>query len=221
MKIDIFPQYCELCGSLIDIGTHFCDGCAIPNGIFRNNFCKNCGIILPSPLMKKCSSCSDSSNYNTYFLMSYEGSIKLIIQAFKNVKEDRYCKYLADLFIRLSPWIYSYDIIIPAPSKRNILTKKGSFIDITKYMAKHFDLNIVYLLKKIKNTQQKKLSLQNRHRNLISVDKYKIQKYMKYTNKRICIIDDIYTTGNTIKQCVSALKSIGFNNIDVITLCRD
>lgn len=39
-------------------------------------------------------------------------------------------------------------------------------------------------------------------------------------NKRVCIIDDIYTTGTTVSECAAALKRAGAAEVVVLTFAR-
>ena len=49
---------------------------------------------------------------------------------------------------------------------------------------------------------------------------YKIQNTEKIKNRDILLIDDIYTTGNTVKQCVKELKKAKVHRIDVFVIAK-
>ena len=40
-------------------------------------------------------------------------------------------------------------------------------------------------------------------------------------NKKIVILDDVYTTGSTAKECSKLLKSAGAKQIGIITIAKD
>ncbi len=78
------------------------------------------------------------------------------------------------------------------------------------------------VLKKVKNTvPQSTLNKQQREENAKNV--YKVRNIDKIQNKKILIIDDIYTTGNTVNECAKVLveKGISRKNIGVLTLAKD
>ena len=38
--------------------------------------------------------------------------------------------------------------------------------------------------------------------------------------KRIILIDDVYTTGSTLRECAKALKKAGAKSVDALTVAR-
>ena len=43
----------------------------------------------------------------------------------------------------------------------------------------------------------------------------------KIINKKILLIDDIYTTGATLNECSKILKQVGVEKVDVFTIAKD
>ena len=43
----------------------------------------------------------------------------------------------------------------------------------------------------------------------------------KIINKKILLIDDIYTTGATLNECSKNLKQAGAEKVDVFTIAKD
>ena len=50
---------------------------------------------------------------------------------------------------------------------------------------------------------------------------YYIKNKHKIMNKKILLLDDIYTTGSTVNECGKMLKLAGTKSIDVITIAKD
>lgn len=50
---------------------------------------------------------------------------------------------------------------------------------------------------------------------------YKIINNEKLFNKNILLLDDIYTTGNTVNECAKVIKEAGVNRIGVLTIAKD
>ena len=79
--------------------------------------------------------------------------------------------------------------------------------------------NILY---KTKNTvPQSTLNKQQREENAKGV--YKAPNTTKLYDKKILLIDDIYTTGNTVNECTKILLNNGVKrqNIGVLTIAKD
>ena len=50
---------------------------------------------------------------------------------------------------------------------------------------------------------------------------YKIQNVDKIINKKILLVDDIYTTGATLNECSKLLKKAGAEKVDIFTIAKD
>ena len=50
---------------------------------------------------------------------------------------------------------------------------------------------------------------------------YKIQNMDRIINKKILIVDDIFTTGATLNECSKLLKQSGAEKVDVFTIAKD
>lgn len=92
---------------------------------------------------------------------------------------------------------------------------------IAKEIAK--ELNIQYeekILQKVKDIKpQSLLSKEEREKNIKGA--YKVNGQQKIQNKKILLIDDIYTTGSTVNECSNELKEAGASEIDIFTIAKD
>ena len=68
---------------------------------------------------------------------------------------------------------------------------------------------------------QSTLNKKQREENVKNV--YKVGKIQKIMDKRILLVDDIYTTGNTINECARILVQAGIDRkqIGVLTIAKD
>ena len=66
---------------------------------------------------------------------------------------------------------------------------------------------------------QSSLNKEDRIKNVENV--YSIKNQEKIINKKILLIDDIYTTGSTVNECSKVLKQAGVNNIGILTIAKD
>lgn len=52
-------------------------------------------------------------------------------------------------------------------------------------------------------------------------DVYEVVKKENIINKKILLIDDIFTTGSTANECSRILKIEGATKVDVLTIAKD
>lgn len=121
-------------------------------------------------------------------------------------------------------FIKSYEIIIPVPIHRRRFNDRGYNQSelIAKEISKKLKINNFRnnILIKIRNNAIQ--STLNKHQRMMNVkDVYKVQNINLIQNKKILLIDDIYTTGNTVNECSRVLKENGAKEIGVFTISKD
>ena len=73
---------------------------------------------------------------------------------------------------------------------------------------------------KIKNnTAQSTLNKTERELNVKGA--YDVLNKLTIKNKKVLLVDDIYTTGNTVNECSRMLKKNGTKRIGVLTIAKD
>lgn len=148
-------------------------------------------------------------------MLSYKFKDKsYLYKTFTNfiIKNEKFCSILK-----------SYDIIIPVPisSKRNKERGYNQSYLIAKELSKCFDIKLVDdCLYKSKNIiEQSKLSKEERQENIKGV--YGLLHEEKLENKKIILVDDIFTTGSTVNECCKTLKIANTNQICALTIAKD
>lgn len=164
-------------------------------------------------------------NWYIYCVGEYRENIRKLILNFK-FKESA---YLANTMVeiisknkRFANYLKEYDYIIPVPMY--ITNKKIRGYNQTELLAKCINkkIGINYLkdiiIKVKKNEKQSSLNKANRIENVKNV--YKLQNEHLIKNKKILILDDIYTTGSTIKECRKELLKSEAKKIDVLVIAK-
>lgn len=117
----------------------------------------------------------------------------------------------------------SYDTIIPVPISKKRRQKRGYNQSelIAREIAKRakIDYNNQCLLKTKNIIEQSKLNKEERQQNIQGA--YQIVQTKKIANKKILLIDDIYTTGNTANECSKTLEQANPKKIGVLTIAKD
>ena len=117
----------------------------------------------------------------------------------------------------------SYDTIVPVPISKKRYKERG--YNQSNLIARELatQLKIEYndkSLIKTKNViEQSKLNKEERQKNIQGV--YELRSIKKLKNKKILLVDDIYTTGNTVNECCKILTKAEPKQIDVFTLAKD
>lgn len=206
----IYPQICSVCGK-----------------IDSNSICKKCEMKLNKEINVEIESNITSRYFEELITMfKYEGIIRKIILDYKfNEKSYTYLTFTKFILKNKNVFekIKSYDTIIPVPISKKRYKERGynqSYL-IAKEIAKNTDLEILNnCLIKTKNIiEQSKLNKEERKINIQGV--YEIKNSALIKNKKILLIDDIYTTGSTVNECSKILNKGKTNKIGVLTIAKD
>lgn len=205
--------------------------CGLCNAPSEKYLCKKCEInlkkleVLGNDIFEKSYEENKYLNEHIYGFM-YDGIIRKLILSYKfNYKSYIYRTFVT--FFEKNEKIYllsrKYDIIMPVPISKKRHKKRG--YNQSSLFAEEFakKINLKYeeniLLKTIDNKKQSDLSKEERIVNAQNV--YKVQNYGKILNKKILLIDDVFTTGSTCNECAKVLKEAGALNVGVFTIAKD
>ena len=91
---------------------------------------------------------------------------------------------------------------------------------VAKGISKELKIETENLLQKKENIKtQSSLLKTGRSRNIRNA--FYIEKEEKVKNKRVILLDDIFTTGATARECSKKLKEAGAKDILVLVLAKD
>jgi ComF family protein len=115
-----------------------------------------------------------------------------------------------------------YDVIVPIPLHWTRYAWRGfnQAHEIAKVLQKKKNVPLCHLLKRIKRTKfQSKLVSSLRVENLKEAFVLNAQA-QDYTNKHILLIDDLMTTGSTLRSAAKILLALRPRKITVAVVCR-
>lgn len=91
--------------------------------------------------------------------------------------------------------------------------------EIGKLLAKKLNLKFIEILKKVKHTKsQVGLKVIDREENIKNA--FSLDSKFLTLDSNVLLIDDVWTTGSTIKECCLVLKQAGLKKVWAITLAR-
>lgn len=204
--------------------------CGFCNTINKESLCNNCEERINQKLLCNIDNYeNDNTKYfsNHIYLFKYSDEIRSKILDYKFNDKPYIYKTFAKIIIKnekICGFLRKYDIIIPIPihKKRKSIRGYNQSELISKEIVKKItnlkiETNIII---KNKNTMpQSVLNRKERNENVKNV--YIIKNTEKINNKKVLLLDDIYTTGSTVNECSKLLKLDGAKEIGIITLAKD
>lgn len=208
----IFPNVCGFC-----------------NKIDKNSLCKNCELRLAKYEINCIKDYTkDSKKYfdYQYSALRYENIVREKIINYKFNENSYLYKTFAKIIIKnkkVYGFLKLYDIIIPVPmhkTKKSVRGYNQSELlasEIAKHMELGFEKNVLIKTKntKVQSTLTKTQRIENIKNAFCVTDNAKIK------DKKVILIDDIYTTGSTVNECSKVLKKAGAKEIFVVTIAKD
>jgi ComF family protein len=205
----LYPPVCGICGK------------------GKNTYlCKKCEIKLKREAVFGIDEYQDKYFDKHYYIFRYDSFIRKIILDYKFNEKPFLYKSFINFFNKYQKkylQIDFYDIIVPVPISKKRLKQRGynqSYL-IAKEISEILNIKIEkdILVKKENNIQQSTLNKEEREKNVQDV--YEIKNKESIKDKKILLIDDIFTTGATVNECSKLLKSAGAEKIDIFTIAKD
>ena len=200
--------------------------CGICDKISKEDLCRKCEIQLNNIAKFKIDKYNNKNFKKHLYIFKYEGIIKERLIKFKFREKAYAYKSFVNFLIKnekVCRFLKSYDIIIPVPIHYNRKVTRGynQSALIAKELAKKLDIKYEdkVLFKKINNKPQSTKNKGDRIQNVIGV--YYTKNEQQIYNKKIILLDDIYTTGSTANECSKTLKLAGAKQIDIISIAKD
>lgn len=206
----IFPPICGFCGK---VDTKY--------------ICNNCIKTVNAISLNKIDYYSDKFFKNHLYIFKYEDIIREKIIKFKFENEAYLYRMFAEAVLNNKEninFIEKYDYLIPVPIHKKRKKQRG--YNQSELIARKINdeiksiklqTNIIIKYKNI--VPQSTLNQNGRKENIKNV--YKVINKEKIKNKKILILDDIFTTGSTVNECSRILKEAGAKEIGVLTIAKD
>ena len=229
----MFINHCPFCNSPVNSPASLCPSCMKTAEAEKfDSFAVRCPVCA-RPLVAalyECSSCREGRSHRVYSIFDYRAPFfRHILEQWKFEGRRDYTPLIAEQF--LSALQRSYPslqdiVIVPVPCSAESLKKRkwDQMKDIALYLRRKHGIECSFLIENARKggTQQK--TLDRRDRINASEGKYAInrKKALKANSSgTLVIIDDITTTGSTIRSCISLLNENGFKKVQAVTLMAE
>ncbi len=227
----LFLPNCFICGNFIEDYSSklICSGCFSKIRLISGPTCSKCGIPFVSQVGKDriCSECLLNKKYffRAKSVGYYRGEFLEIIRQFKYKGKTPLSFPLGNLLADRSfyPWDFiDFDLIIPVPLHKRRLRERGfnQSLLLAAQVGKKWNIPLDPLvLKRVRYTDpQTGLKKKERLKNIRGA--FLVKKQKKIRDRRILLIDDVYTTGYTANECSRELIESGASKVGVLTLAR-
>ncbi len=222
----LFPRFCLSCRKE---GDWICSNCLSTIDILEYEYCPFC--------MQRVSEqdiCIKHQNKNLdklFFAVSYKNF--LIKKAIKKFKYPPFLRELTPYFcyliishfllIKNKTILENNVLLIPVPISS--FKKRWRGYNQSEEIAKQLSTSLkvpilINNLIKIKKTRpQSNLSRIERMENIKNV--FKVKNALEIQDKRIFLVDDVFTTGATMEECARVLKNAGAKNVFGVVIARE
>lgn len=203
----VYPKHCLGCDAY---GIWFCNDCLS-------------GVFLRSDIDK-----SERQIKEIFAVCHYQQKlVQEIIHSYKY----HFIKELSEPIARLiisyincnREYFQNYDFVIAVPLSEKRLLWRGynQSEEIAKYVCKHFGWSYreSVLVRKSNSKPQALLKHKYRSANISKGFKCVLPGIVK--GKNVLIIDDVYTTGSTLKQCAVVLKKADVKSVSALVFARE
>jgi competence protein ComFC len=223
----VFPSRCLLCGELLLPGgnnrCHLCPECKTKLVPIQGKRCMKCSTQLISE-NEICTRCRTQHYHFTrnYSLFEYRDVIKELLYYYKFKAKQKLAVFFAELIYPYLKTMEERSIIIPIPSRRRNVRKRGwdQIKTIGRILQNHYKLPVHFCLKRRGGLAQKELNIEDRFKNIYGKIVCKPLDRLKGVQKAI-LLDDIFTTGATANECARVLLNQGVKEVSVFTIALD
>lgn len=224
----VFPSYCLGCNERLPRRRLplFCDGCRGAIRPISSPLCTCCGTPHPEGDDHLCGAClrHEFAFDRARSALVYRPPVTGLIGA---IKYQRQLTALASLAVlaRQSRGLRELvvpDFILPIPLHPSRLRERGfnqALLVARACFPEHQDRINPFLLRRDRATPpQTSLGGTRRRKNLIGAFSAIQPDMLK--NRKLLLVDDVFTTGSTVQECARILRRAGAARIEIFTLAR-
>ncbi|KPK02524.1 MAG: hypothetical protein AMK71_01875 [Nitrospira bacterium SG8_35_4] len=220
----LFPETCPVClkKSQDHATAPICNECWKTIVPYTGPMCQRCGRPLVSDSATICGGCLEAEpafEYARSFGL-YDGVLRKAINHLKYYGTRRLAGPLADMMIRMP--LPQADAVVPVPLHRARLRHRefNQSALVSRQLAGHLKAElIINCLTKIRDTAPQ-VGLRYRERIKNVRNAFRVEDGGKIAGKKIILVDDVVTTGSTIRECAKILKKAGASHVYAVSLAH-
>jgi ComF family protein len=224
----VFPSSCLACKRRLTLDRLplFCDDCLTRIPFIRSPRCPCCGLPLAGGEDHTCGICL-TKPYSFSLARAavlYQPPFAPLISALKFTGQMTALASLGRLAVA-SPGFRELsdpDLILPVPLHAQRLRQRGFNQSLLLarccFPGSRRIIDPAVLIKIRPTVPQTQLSGTERRRNISG--SFSVKQPHKVKNKKILLVDDVFTTGSTVNECAGTLRRAGAERVEIFTLAR-
>jgi ComF family protein len=226
--LDFFlPSFCLFCQAPLTPGSESlaCSRCLGEITVIRQPYCSCCGAPFRGAvgLEHLCQECLTHPPpfSRARAVAFYDGQVLESIHRLKYQRQLIHAKFLGQLLAvsQAADLVSAADLLVPVPLHPQRLRGRG--FNQAILLARTFPevpLGREILVRRRPTLPQVKLSPQERQTNVKGA--FVVPDPEAIKDKAVLLVDDVYTTGATVKECARALRRAGVGSVEVLTVAR-
>lgn len=226
----VFPPQCMACGTVLrEKKLSFCPDCFSQIEFIRSPLCSLCGQPFSEPGESDhiCGACllATPAFSVARALGQYERVLMDVIHRFKYGRKislgERLGEFMADHSYP-SLAMADYSLIMPVPLHPRKLRQRGfnQAMILAREISRRFSLNLDFLSLQRNVFTEPQVGLGKDMRESNIREAFQVADAGRINGEKIILVDDVYTTGSTVKECARILMKNKAEKVAVLTLAR-
>jgi ComF family protein len=225
----IYPPTCAGCARALISDKPFCPDCFSTLDLISEPYCPLCGIPYSAEATTNhlCSDCFESVHRFDRARAAglYQGLLREVIHRFKYGGQTFLVWPLARMLIdpaRELTRLHGIDRVVPVPLHYNRLRQRGFNQSslLAKRLGSLLKISVDYSSLKRTRWTDPQIGLSRNQRAVNVKGAFSLKTPEKIKGKGVLLVDDVFTTGETVNQCVRMLKDGGAREVVVLTVAR-
>jgi ComF family protein len=227
----VFPPRCTACNDLLERhgSLPFCPSCLAGIRFIRSPLCPRCGTPFEATEGEDhlCGDCltTERSYAVARSVARYEGALLAAIHRFKYRGKIGIGTVLGRIMADFAAEIWdmkAFERIVPVPLHRKRLRERGfnQSVILARKLSKRFDIPLDFTSLRRQSLTPPQVGLGREARAANVQGAFTVSHPERIAGRKILLVDDVYTTGNTLEECARVLIQAEAKTVSVLTLAR-
>jgi ComF family protein len=227
----LYPPTCAVCGEPVSPAEPlgFCPCCRDSLELVEGPSCSTCGLPLSpeAPAPYQCGACLGGLYRfdRARAAGPYRGLLREVIHRFKYQGHISLARPLAQLVLppaRELCTLHEIHVVVPVPLHRRRLRDRGfnQAALLARRLGASLDLPVRYTVLSRRRWTEPQIGLSPSQRAKNVRGAFVVSEAAVLRDQGVLLVDDVFTTGETVDQCIRELKRAGAGEVAVLTVAR-